>query len=89
MKRIDLPIGGITVFLSSDREAFIKSHLRVNPVYVKGPDVIDAMEYNTGVFAIEQMILGHLHEGIKINDHRYVKGLVNAVEKLKVRCRIP
>lgn len=87
MKRIDLPVGGIVILVGSDKRAFIKSRLRIDPV-LGGRHVLDAVSFNTAVTALEQMIIGHIAQGVEVDTPEYIKGLIHSIEYVRSKLGI-
>lgn len=81
MKKIELPIGGIIVYVLSDHEGFIRSKLKLDPVKTPG-SALDITDYNQSIEMLEMIVLEHAKSGVNIQDARYITGLESALEKL-------
>lgn len=74
MQTIQLPCFDITVTLTGDGGGSISSDL-----HEETGDFYDDSVYNTGIDAIEAMILGHAVAGVDITTPAYVEGIETAV----------
>lgn len=81
MKRIDLPVGGISVFVLSSHEGFIRSKLKLDIIKSPGSAIMIS-EYNASINMLETMILEHAKAGVDIEDTKYVEGIEKTLEKL-------
>ena len=81
MRRIDLPVGGISVFVLSKDEGFIRSKLKLDPVKARG-SALSLTEYNNDIEMLEMLILEHAKAGLNIEDRKYVEGVERVLERL-------
>ena len=77
MTHINLPCFGIVVSLTGDGGGNITSDL-----HEETGDFYDDSVYNTGIDAIESMILAHAIAGVDVEEPAYLEGIETAVDAL-------